>query len=83
MVEMVNFIACILFFLMFCLFFVCFVFFFFFGCVASEILVHQPESKPIPAAWEGRDLTTGPLGKSPIVCILPQLKNNKLIQNKI
>ena len=76
MVEMVNFIACILFFLMFCLFF-------FFGCVASEILVHQPESKPIPAAWEGRDLTTGPLGKSPIVCILPQLKNNKLIQNKI
>ena len=61
MVEMVNFIVCILLFL--------FYLFIYFCSVACEILVPQPESKPIPAAWEGRDLTTGPLGKSPIVCI--------------
>ena len=57
--------------------------FFFFGCVAYRILIPQPEIKPIPATLEGRVLTTTPLGKSPIVWVLPQLKNNKLIQNKI
>ena len=81
---MVNFTVWILFFyvLSFFFFFVCFVFFFF-GCVAYRILVPQPEIKPIPATLEGRVLTTTPLGKSPIVWVLPQLKNNKLIQNKI
>ena len=34
--------------------------------MACEILVPQPGTEPMSPAWEGRFLTTGPPGKSPL-----------------
>ena len=39
--------------------------FWFFGPEASEILAPRPGIEPAPPALEGKDLITGPPGKSP------------------
>ena len=39
-----------------------------FGCEVCGILASQPGTEPPPAASEGKVLTTGPQGKSPVVC---------------
>ena len=44
------------------------VFCFGFGCEVCGILVSQPGTEPPAPASEGKVLTTGPQGKSPVVC---------------
>ena len=43
--------------------------FWFFGHEACRILDPQPGIEPSPAALEGKVLTTGPPGKSPVIAL--------------